>query len=94
MSFKYFLDMSPEEDVIDSSSLTKFRRLRLQDMNLLDLLIGKTVEIALEKGLITSKTIIVDSTHTKARYNQKSPKEFLQEKLKNVRKAVYQLDED
>lgn len=94
MSFKYFLDMAPEEDVIDSSSLTKFRRLRLQDMNLLDLLIGKTVEIALEKGLITSKTIIVDATHTKARYNQKSPKEFLQEKSKNVRKAVYHLDED
>lgn len=86
--------MIPEENVIDSSSLTKFRRLRLQDMNLLDLLIGKTVEIALEKGLITSKTIIVDATHTKARYNQKSPKKFLQEKSKNLRKAVYQLDEN
>ena len=94
MSFKYFLEMAPEEDVIDSSSLTKFRRLRLQDMNLLDLLIGKTVEISLEKGIITSKTIIVDATHTKARYNQKSPKEFLQEKSKNVRKAVYQLEEE
>ena len=94
MSFKYFLDMTPEEDVIDSSSLTKFRRLRLQDMNLLDLLIQKTVEIALEKGLLLSKMVIVDATHTKARYNQKSPKEFLQEKSKNVRKAVYQLDEN
>lgn len=85
--------MEPEDDVIDSSSLTKFRRLRLQDVKLLDLLIGKTVEIALEKGKITSKAIIVDATHTKARYNQKSPKEFLQEKSKNVRKAVYQLDD-
>lgn len=94
MSFKYFLDMTSEEDVNDSSSLTEFRRIRLQDMNLLDLLIGKTVEIALVKGLITSKTIIVDATHTKACYNQKSPKEFLQEKSKNVRKAVYQLDEN
>lgn len=93
MSFKYFLDMAPEEDVIHSSSLTKFRRLRLQDVGLLDLLIGKTVEIALEKNIISSKTIIVDATHTKARYNQKSPKEFLQEKSKNVRKAVYQFDE-
>jgi len=93
MSFKYFLDMTPEEDVIHSSSLTKFRRLRLQDMGLLDLLIGKTVEIALEKNIISSKTIIVDATHTNARYNQKSPKEFLQEKSKNVRKAVYQFDE-
>lgn len=93
MSFKYFLDMAPEDPVIDPSSLTKFRRLRLQDVNLLDMLIGKTVEIALEKEIITNKTLIVDATHTKARYNQKSPKEFLQEKSKKVRKAVYQVDE-
>lgn len=93
MSFKYFLDMAPEASVINPSSLTKFRRLRLQDMNLLDLLIQKTVEIALEKELISSQAIIVDATHTKARYNQKSPKDFLVEKSKNVRKAVYQVDE-
>ena len=30
MSFKYFLEMAPEEDVINSSSLTKFRKLRLK----------------------------------------------------------------
>ena len=35
----------------------------------------------------------MDATHTKSRYNQKSPKEFLMEKSKNVRKAVYQIDE-
>ena len=93
MSFKYFLDMAPEDSVINPSSLTKFRKLRLQDVGLLDLLIQKTVEIALEKEIIKSKTIIVDATHTKARYNQKSPKEFLMEKSKNVRKAVYQIDE-
>ncbi|BAQ10055.1 transposase IS4 family protein [Bacillus sp. OxB-1] len=57
------------------------------------MLIDKTVEIALEENLIKSKTIIVDATHTKSRYNQKSPKEFLMEKSKNVRKAVYQIDE-
>ncbi|MDD1369769.1 transposase, partial [Bacillus sp. MHSD17] len=57
------------------------------------MLIGKTVEIAIEKEVIKNKTIIVDATHTKARYNQKSPIEFLQEKSKNVRKAVYQIDE-
>lgn len=93
MSFKYFLDMAPEDDVINPSSLTKFRRLRLKDVDLLDRLIGKTVEIALEKKLIKSNTIIVDATHTKARYNQKSPIEFLQEKSKNARRAVYKIDE-
>ena len=60
MSFKYFLDLAPEDDVIDPSSLTKFRKLRLKDITLLDLLINKTVGIALEKGIIKSKSIIVD----------------------------------
>jgi transposase len=94
MSFKYFLDMAPEDAVINPSSLTKFRKLRLKDVGLLDMLIQKTAKIALEKELIQSKSIIVDATHTKARYNQKSPKEFLMEKSKLLRKAVYQIDED
>jgi IS5 family transposase len=93
MSFKYFLDMAPEDGVIDSSSLTKFRKLRLKDVNLLDLLIQKTVEIALEKKIIKSSAIIVDATHTRARFNQQSPKEILMEKSKLLRKAVYQIDE-
>jgi len=93
MSFKYFLDMAPEEAVIESSSLTKFRKLRLKNMDLLDMLITKTVEIAIEKGIIKSKSIIVDSTHTKARYNQKSPKEILTEMSKKLRKSVYAIDE-
>ncbi|MFD3262330.1 IS1182 family transposase [Paenibacillus lentus] len=93
MSFKYFLDMAPEDPVIDASSLTKFRTLRLKDLNLLDMLVGKTVEIALEKGIIKSKAIIVDATHTKARYNQKSPREILLDRSRKLRKAVYQADE-
>jgi transposase/IS5 family transposase len=93
MSFKYFLNMAPEDMVIDPSSLTKFRKLRLKDVGLLDMLIQKTVEIALDKNLIQSKSIIVDATHTKARFNQKSPKEFLMDKSKLLRKAVYRIDE-
>ncbi|MBM7633634.1 transposase [Geomicrobium sediminis] len=73
MSFKYFLGMVPEETVINPSSLTKFRKMRLIDANLLDVLIAKTVEIALDKGIIQSKTMIVDATHTKSRYNQQRP---------------------
>ncbi|MED1664674.1 IS1182 family transposase [Brevibacillus laterosporus] len=94
MSFKYFLHMAPEEEVIEASSLTKFRKLRLKDINLLDMLINKTVQIAIEKGIIKSKAIIVDATHTKARYNQKSPKEILTDRSKKLRKAVYTIDEN
>lgn len=93
MSFKYFLGMAPEDAVIAPSSLTKFRKLRLKDLNLLDMLINKTVEIAMEHGIIRSKSIIVDATHTKARYNQKTPHEILQERSRKLRKAVYKVDE-
>ena len=93
MSYKYFLGLNPEDSVIDSSSLTKFRRQRLKDINLLDMLIGQTVAIAKEKGLLKSKTIIVDATHTNARYNHKSPRQILQELNKKLRKYIYKIDE-
>lgn len=93
LSFKFFLDMAPEDPVIEPSSLTKFRKLRLKDTNLLDMLIGKTVELAIEKEILRSTSIIVDATHTKARYNQKSPREMLQDHAKKLRKAVYGVDE-
>lgn len=94
MSFKYFLDMSPEEDVINPSSLTKFRKLRLKDTDLLNLLISQTVSIAIEKGIIRSKSIIVDATHTLSRSNPHSALEVLRERSKQLRKSVYNFDED
>jgi len=92
MSFKYFLDMAPEEDVIDPSCLTKFRKLRLKDMNLLDLLINKTVVIALQHGIIISNSIISDSTHTSSRSNPHNPVEILKKRSKQLRKVLYQRD--
>ncbi len=93
LSFEYFLGMAPEDPVIDPSSLTKFRKLRLKDISLLDMLIGKTVELAIEKNILKSTSIIVDATHTKARYNQKSPREILQDQARKLRKAVYSINE-
>ena len=79
LSFKYFLDLAPEEtNLINPSSLTKFRRQRLKDVELLDMLIGKTVEIAVEKGITKKRnSIIVDSTHTLSKYNVLSPRQAL-----------------
>jgi len=94
MSFKYFLEMTPEEGVINPSSLTKFRKLRLKDTDLLNLLIGKTVSIAIEKGIIRSKSIIVDATHSLSRSNPLSPIEVLKERARQLRKVVYSTDEN
>jgi flagellar hook assembly protein FlgD len=94
MSFKYFLDMAPEDEVINPSSLTKFRKLRLKDADLLNLLISKTVSIAIEKDIIKSKSIIVDATHSLSRSNPHSALEVLRERSKLLRKAVYHIDEE
>lgn len=95
MSFKYFLGMTPEEtDLINPSSLCKFRKLRLKDKDLLDILIAKTVNIAIEKGIIKSRTIIVDATHTVSRSNPWSPLEILRLRSKQLRKSIYDSDEN
>lgn len=94
MSFKYFLGLTPEEtNLINPSSLTKFRRLRLKDIELLDLLIKKTVSIAIEVGVLTSKTIIVDATHTLSRSNPISAAKNLEYYCKAVIKVVNSVDD-
>lgn len=94
MSFKYFLEMTPEDAVINPSSLTKFRKLRLKDTDLLNLLINKTVSIAIEKEIIKSKSIIVDATHSLSKSNPYSALEVLRERSKLLRKVVYAVDEN
>ena len=94
MDFKFFLGLAPEDSVIEPSSLTKFRKLRIKDDKLLDVLIQKSVQIALEHNLIKSKILIVDATHTKSHYNHKKPQEILRERSKALRKTIYQHSED
>lgn len=94
MSFKYFLGMAPEDKVIDPSSLTYFRKLRLKDINLLDLLIQRTTEIAIEHGLVEIETaLIVDSTHSHSRYRAVSAAQYLKEQAKAFRRTTYEFDE-
>lgn len=104
MLFKYFLDYLPEDvDLIDPSLLTVFRRERLSNKdneeetstNLMDKLIAKTVEIAINEGVIEVKNkLIQDSTHTNAMYQHISPREELIKQAKELRKAIYKIDEN
>ena len=94
LSYKYFLGMVPEEtSLINPGSLSKFRKLRLKDNDLMDLLIRKTVNIAVEKGIIKSKTIIVDSTHTCHAAILIPPVDVLKLRAKQLRKSLYDADE-
>ena len=93
LSYKFFLGLMPEDNVIESSTLSRFRRQRLADTDILDLLLGKTVSIAKEHKLIDGKTIIVDSTHTLSKCVTLNQVEILQKDSKALRKMIYGVDE-
>ena len=94
LSYKRFLGLMPEDNVIVPSLLTMFRRQRLKDVNLLDMLISKTVGVAIEKGIITSKSIIVDATHTISRANPLAPIDVLKHRSRTLRTRIKDWDNE
>ncbi len=78
LRFKYFLELMPEDNVIDPSTLTVFRREHLKDTSVLDAVLKHSVGLAIKKGVIKPESeIIIDSTHVLSRYNLYSAEEFL-----------------
>lgn len=88
MAYKYFLDLDPEDEMINSSLLTKFRKTRITQ-DILEELLKETIRQAIDKGLIKATSIIVDSTHTKANAVGESPIKVLRKMTKQFRKKIY-----
>ncbi len=88
MAYKYFLDMEPEDKMVDSSLLTKFRKTRITE-DILEEMLRETIKQAIDKGLVKSGTIIVDSTHTVANARPKSVTQVLRDLSKQLRKEIY-----
>jgi IS5 family transposase len=88
MAYKFFLDIDPEDEVIHSSLLTKFRKLHIT-VDILEEMLSETVRQAVEKGLIKSRAIIVDATHTKSSAKHETPTQILRRYTKELRKEIY-----
>lgn len=88
MAYKFFLELEPEAKMIDPSLLTKFRKTRITE-DILEEMLKETIQQALDKGLIKSGTIIVDSTHTTASVRAKSPTQILRDMSKQLRKEIH-----
>lgn len=88
MAYKYFLDLNPEDNMIDSSLLTKFRKTRITE-DILEEMLKETISQAISKGLIKTGTIIVDSTHTTANARPKTVTQVLRDLSKQLRKEIY-----
>lgn len=89
MSYKFFLDLNPEEEVPSYSLLSIFRNTKIKDEAILEEMLNETVKQAIEKGIIKSNSIIVDAAHTNSKYHKKTPTQILRELSKNLRKEIY-----
>ncbi|MBP1948294.1 transposase, partial [Virgibacillus litoralis] len=65
LAYMYFLGINPEDSLPHPSLLTKFRKHRLQDVTLDDIMIG-IVGQCVKKGIIKDSGITIDTTHTEA----------------------------
>ena len=88
MAYKYFLNLEPEAPVVDSSLLTKFRKTRITE-DILEEMLAETVRQAIEKGIIKSRMIIVDATHSKSSAKHETPTQILRRMTKELRKELY-----
>ncbi len=88
MAYKYFLGLDPEDDMIAPSLMTKFRKTRLNE-DILEEMLRETIRQAMEKGLVKSGTIIVDSTHSLSAVRPKTITQVLRELTKCLRKEIY-----
>jgi len=77
-----------EPEMIDPSLLTKFRKTRITE-DILEEMLCETIRQAIEKGIIKSMAIIVDSTHTNANVRPKKVTQVLRELSKQLRKEIY-----
>jgi len=89
MAVKYFLDLDPEAPMIDPSLMTKFRKLRITE-DILEEMLRETIHQAIQRGIIKSNTIIVDATHTVANARRVTPTQVLRELSKQLRREIYQ----
>jgi len=88
MAFKYFIGLAPEDTTIDPSLLTKFRKTRITE-DILEDMLREIMRQAIEKGLIKSRAIIVDSTHSSSKGNPETPTQILRRMSKALRKEIY-----
>lgn len=95
MAYKYFLDMLPEQEPFDASLLSYFRRQRLRGCDLLGSLLGQSLRLALEKGVLRRGkngkvvvTVAVDATHTESLGRVLLPREGIAHFCNKLSKAI------
>ncbi|CAG9623745.1 hypothetical protein BACCIP111883_04577 [Sutcliffiella rhizosphaerae] len=87
LAYKWFLGLNPEDTLPNSSQLSRFRVHRL-GANRIEKVLEYVVKQCVEKGLIQSKALIIDSTHTIANEAKDKPLKVLKKACTRLLKGV------
>lgn len=87
LAFLWFLGLNPEDKLPDASLLAKFRRYRLQDFSL-DEVITEILRQCVENGLVKGSGISVDSTHIEAALKRKVPERIMRKLTRRILKGL------
>lgn len=87
LAFLWFLGLNPEESLPDASLLAKFRTQRMKDVTL-DEVLKEIVRQCVEKGIIKSEALTVDTTHIEANCVKKVPERIMKHLAQKVFKGL------
>lgn len=87
LAYKWFVGLNPEDTLPDSSQLSRFRNHRLGASQVDDVL-KRVVQQCIDQGLIKSKSIIMDATHTLAASQKQRPLDVLRDAAKRLFRTV------
>jgi transposase len=87
LAYKWFIGINPEDPLPDPSQLSRFRNHRL-GVSQVDDVLKQVVGQCIDKGLIKSKTIIMDATHTHAATRRQTPLNVLRDAAKRLFRVV------
>ncbi|WCK55919.1 IS1182 family transposase [Aneurinibacillus sp. Ricciae_BoGa-3] len=87
LAYKWFLGLNPEEPLPNASQLSRFRRHRL-GVNKIEKVLEHIVKQCVDKGLIKSTALILDSTHTLANATKDKPLDVLKKAANRIIRSV------
>lgn len=93
LAFMFFLHLNPEDELPERSLLSKFRCHRIDDMTL-DEIIQEIVRQCVEKGIIDSGSVSIDSTHILANTFNNTAERLMKKIARKVIKSFQETDED
>lgn len=88
LTYLYFLDINPEDTLPERSLLSKFRKLKLGE-ELLDEIIIEIVRQCVEKGIIKKESVSIDATHVEANTIKKSPERLMKHLARKIIKSYH-----